>query len=165
MTKVYDSIDDILAEEEWEYGDILEVSNEDEQDEQDDCVGCIRFDSEYGCQCEDDCDACPECPNEIEAGLYMYVDNDEFISVEDMGIGDAIEVLRAGHKVARAGWNGKGMYLLMVNPEDYSVDCSVVCSSHVPLLPWIGMKTADGCFVPWLCSQTDLLAEDYQYVV
>jgi hypothetical protein len=32
------------------------------------------------------------------------------------------------------------------------------------LLPWIGMHTADNCFVPWLASQTDLLANDWNVV-
>lgn len=37
-------------------------------------------------------------------------------------------------------------------------------NSSLRLLPWIGMKTADKCFVPWLASQTDLLAEDWMEV-
>lgn len=31
-------------------------------------------------------------------------------------------------------------------------------------LPWIGMKTADNKFVPWLASQTDMLAEDWAVI-
>lgn len=81
-----------------------------------------------------------------------------------MNFGDAIEVLKAGDKVQRAGWNGKGMWLLLVPVERWS--CSVG-PSNVPgahRLPWIGMKTADGGFVPWLASQTDMLADDWQSV-
>lgn len=71
--------------------------------------------------------------------------------------GWALEKLRGGQKVQREGWNGKGMWLALVaNP-----------GLHVhgfPHAPYVGMKTADDKFVPWLCSQTDLLAEDWQIV-
>lgn len=79
-----------------------------------------------------------------------------------MPFGLAIEALKMGKRVARAGWNGKGMWLKLVpnSLADY------VAFQHEALnpLPWIGMKTADECFVPWLASQTDMLAEDWQIV-
>jgi hypothetical protein len=78
--------------------------------------------------------------------------------------GWAMTTLRQGICVARSGWNGKGMFLVYVPADAWA-------SSQVPAgkdpqgranrLPWIGMKTADGCFVPWLASQTDILAEDW----
>ena len=67
-----------------------------------------------------------------------------------MNFGDAIAALKSGYKVARAGWNGKNMWLKLVN-KGFLAD----------LLPFIGMKTADNKFVPWLASQTDLLACDW----
>lgn len=73
-------------------------------------------------------------------------------------IGWAVKEMYHGERVRRAGWNGKGMALWMVWPAHYTV-------AKVPgdtLLPWIGMRTADGRFVPWLCSQTDLLATDWE---
>lgn len=76
-----------------------------------------------------------------------------------MNFGEALERLKDGHTVQRIGWNGKGMWLMLIGPEDYSVRCV-----SRTLLPWIGMKTADGSFVPWLASQTDLLANDWQEV-
>lgn len=89
---------------------------------------------------------------------------DEQCSVsEDFSFGHAIACLKAGHRVARAGWNGKGMWLTMVAAENYSVNGSLI-SMHVDTWPWIGMKTADNKFVPWLASQTDVLAEDWQIV-
>jgi hypothetical protein len=78
--------------------------------------------------------------------------------------GMALSYLKTGNKVARAGWNGKDMWLLLV-PEDRwhtSVGPSHVANAH--RLPWIGMKTADGGFVPWLASQTDMLAADWERV-
>lgn len=80
-------------------------------------------------------------------------------------IGWAVKRMRAGHKVRRAGWNGKGMWLEYVaaNMWDHSLSDGISVSHvGVRLLPWIGMKTADNCFVPWLCSQTDLLATDWE---
>lgn len=80
--------------------------------------------------------------------------------------GQAVELLKKGVKVARAGWNGKGMWLSYVSGTNYDVGCGAVgydpnVDSKVELSPWIGMKTADGKYVPWLASQTDVLAEDW----
>ena len=91
-----------------------------------------------------------------------------------MNFGIALEKLKRGEKVCRAGWNGKGMWIALVglahqegmtasfawiltNPESTSV-------TEMDGLPWIGMKTADNKFVPWLASQTDILAEDWESV-
>jgi len=66
-----------------------------------------------------------------------------------MTIGEALDAMKVGARVARQGWNGRGMYLRLVRPKD-------------PLYgPFVEMWTAQGQFVPWLCSQTDLLAEDW----
>ncbi|MBE1554805.1 DUF2829 domain-containing protein [Sporosarcina limicola] len=75
-----------------------------------------------------------------------------------MNFGQAIEALKARQKVARKGWNGKGMWLALIpagNAEfkGYSMqNC-------------IGMKTADNNMQPgWLASQADILAEDWEVV-
>ncbi|MGL4108326.1 DUF2829 domain-containing protein [Clostridium sp. LP20] len=64
----------------------------------------------------------------------------------------ALEVLKKGAKVSRKGWNGKGMYLKLQEPS----------STSKMTLPYIYMKTADGNLVPWLASQTDMLADDWE---
>ena len=69
-----------------------------------------------------------------------------------MDIGGAIEALRDGDKVRRKGWNGKGMWLELQKPDDNSK----------MTLPYVYMSTAQGDLVPWLCSQTDLLATDWE---
>lgn len=81
-----------------------------------------------------------------------------------MTFGLAIEALKAGKRVARAGWNGKGMWLGLVEGYDYNPDAgrAIAYALGCQKLPWIGMKTADNCFVPWLASQTDMLAEDWE---
>lgn len=89
--------------------------------------------------------------------------------VDGMSFGLAIEALKAGKRVARAGWNGKGMWLVMVASDGWTVPNKNFVShpefdGEPHLMPWIGMKTADNGFVPWLASQTDMLADDWQIV-
>lgn len=71
-----------------------------------------------------------------------------------MNFGQAIEALKGGEKVARAGWNGKGMWLGLQVPDEHSKMG----------LPYIYMSTVTGQLVPWLASQTDVLAEDWAIV-
>lgn len=78
-----------------------------------------------------------------------------------MTFGLALEALKKGERISRAGWNGKGMWLSFVDGHEYKVEPFIACQQH---LPWIGMKTADDKFVPWLASQTDVLADDWQIV-
>jgi len=70
-------------------------------------------------------------------------------------IGEAIGMLWAGRKVARTGWNGKGMSLELQVPDAHSKMS----------LPYVFMNTVSGDRVPWLCSQTDLLATDWVEVI
>ena len=70
------------------------------------------------------------------------------------GIGQAVKEMRDGKRVARAGWNGKNMWLALQVPDAHSKMS----------LPYVYMKTADDKLVPWLCSQTDLLAIDWNTV-
>jgi len=69
-------------------------------------------------------------------------------------IGWAIKEMHNGEKVRRKGWNGKGMWLALQVPDEHSKMS----------LPYVYMKTADNKLVPWLCSQTDLLAIDWELV-
>ncbi|KLI04519.1 MULTISPECIES: DUF2829 domain-containing protein [Mycolicibacterium] len=71
-----------------------------------------------------------------------------------MDIGAALNELRAGNRVARAGWNGPGQFLELQTPDQYSK----------MTLPYIFITTVQGDRVPWLASQTDMLAEDWQVV-
>ena len=68
--------------------------------------------------------------------------------------GWALKQLRVGKRVARSGWNGKGMWLALQVPD----------AGSKMSLPYIYMKTADDKLVPWLASQTDVLAEDWDEV-
>lgn len=75
-----------------------------------------------------------------------------------MTFGDALSALKEGKRVSRDGWNGKGMWLFLVEGYQVGYDPNLLGRK---LLPWVGMKTADGAFVPWLASQTDVLSEDW----
>jgi len=82
-----------------------------------------------------------------------------------LDFGGALVMLRDGKKVARAGWNGKGMFLLLIDPyhnDQYRIE-ELPGIVGTPI-SFIAMKTADNKLVPWLASQTDILAEDWTFV-
>ena len=66
--------------------------------------------------------------------------------------GWALDQLRAGRRVCRSGWNGKGMWLELQVSDEHSK----------MTLPYIFMCTAQGHLVPWVASQTDVLATDWE---
>lgn len=71
-----------------------------------------------------------------------------------MDFGEALNALKAGQPVTRAGWNGPGQSLELQRPDEHSK----------MTLPYIYIHTAQGDLVPWLASQTDMLAEDWRAV-
>ena len=71
-----------------------------------------------------------------------------------MNFGSALEDLKDGMQVTREGWNGKGQFLELQRPDENSK----------MTLPYIFITTVSGDRVPWLASQTDLLAEDWELV-
>lgn len=88
-----------------------------------------------------------------------------------MHFGDAIEALKKGHKVARSGWKGKNMWLILVpgskgvRPVAGTPYSKAGITQEVNIEPHIDMFTAQGNMQPgWLASQADMLAEDWQVV-
>lgn len=86
-----------------------------------------------------------------------------------MDFGDAIRGLKQGARMARAGWNGRGMFLYFVPSGNYPARTDIAKKEWgedglVPYQPYIAMKTVQGTVVPWLASQTDMLAEDWEIV-
>lgn len=84
-----------------------------------------------------------------------------------MDFGDAIRALKAGKRVTRPGWNGYGMFVYLVPGSTFAVNRAPLLGiypegTQISYSPHIDMKTADGSCVPWLASQTDVLAEDWQ---
>ncbi len=83
--------------------------------------------------------------------------------------GHALAMLKSGNRVARAGWNGKGMFLFLVPGSTFKVNRPPLLGiypegTEVEYHAHIDMKTAQGYVVPWLASQADMLAEDWHVV-
>lgn len=98
-----------------------------------------------------------------------------------MNFGEALQALKEGKQVQRTGWNGKGMFVYLVegtvvdfeNLRGAAKDAAIKATeiekgeqgSSRRVCSHIDMKAADGTLViGWLASQTDLLAEDWQIV-
>lgn len=122
--------------------------------------------------------------------LYRAGKEDEYVSwcpkrqfdevsreVEGLSFGMAIEAMKQGCKVARRGWNGKGMWLcipLVEGPKEIpatgiwgkpNVEYAEQNGGTVKVMPYITMKAADGSIVMgWLASQTDMLSDDWMIV-
>ena len=128
----------------------------------------------------------PQDENPEDAGyLVKHSDNYESWSpkeifeeaykpCEHMNFGLAIEAMKKGHKVARKGWNGKGMFIFLTPGSQVAYSkCKPETQkalidhpkSLVEINPHIDMRAADGTLViGWLASQTDMLAEDWEIV-
>ena len=86
-----------------------------------------------------------------------------------MDFGQALHAVKGGARIAREGWNGKGMWLAYQKayPDGIPINRNTSEATGLPegmvcrFLPYLMMRTADGAFVPWLASQTDILAEDW----
>ena len=86
-----------------------------------------------------------------------------------MNFGQALEALKEGRRVARAGWNGKGMFLFLVPGSTFEVNRPPLLGiypegSRVRYHAHIDIKAADGQVLPWGPSQADMLAEDWTLV-
>jgi Protein of unknown function (DUF2829) len=97
-------------------------------------------------------------PNETFELAYQQSGNLTF--------GHAVEYLKAGKRVSRTGWNGKGMFLFLVEGSKFIVNRAPLLGIYpegtsIDYCPHIDMKTADNKVVPWLASQTDVLANDW----
>lgn len=81
----------------------------------------------------------------------------------------ALEELKNGKKLQRSGWNGKGMFVFLVKGSTFKVNRAPLLGiypegTEINYHAHVDMRTADGKIVPWLCSQTDMLADDWQIV-
>lgn len=80
-----------------------------------------------------------------------------------MDFGSAIQELKRGKRVARKGWNGKGIFLELQRPDENSkmtfpyiyIDTTALETDN---------ENAPKNRVPWIASQTDMLAEDWKIV-
>ena len=68
-----------------------------------------------------------------------------------MNFSQALELLKQGKRISRAGWNGAGQYLELQVPDENSK----------MKRPYIYISPVDDNLVPWVASQSDLLADDW----
>ena len=97
----------------------------------------------------------------FEKGYTKVSDNHDF--------GWASKQLKQGERVARKGWNGKGIFVFLVPGSTFKVNRPPLLGiyqegTEINYHAHIDMKTADGQIVPWLASQTDVLSEDWELV-
>lgn len=83
--------------------------------------------------------------------------------------GQALEFLKAGHKLAREGWNGKDMFVYLVEGSVFQVNRKPLLGIYpegttINYLPHIDMKMADGSIMTWNAAQIDMLGEDWGVV-
>lgn len=72
--------------------------------------------------------------------------------MQNLDFSEALNLLKDNQKVSRAGWNGKNMWIKLQRPTDLSKMSR----------EYIYMKTVNNELVPWVASQTDLLANDWE---
>ena len=82
------------------------------------------------------------------------------MELDTFSFGTALALLKKKFKVARKGWNGKGMFLFFVSGAEWDLDFDATLWGKTKS-PFIVMKTADCKIVPWVASQTDMLADDW----
>ena len=107
----------------------------------------------------------------LAEGLKQLCQANILPKTEHLSFGDAVAALKEGLRVEREGWNGKGMFLYYVPENKYPASrnehgtmIGMFKDDMVPYGAYIAMKTAQNNVVPWLASQTDVLAEDWQIV-
>ncbi|MFO1351922.1 MAG: DUF2829 domain-containing protein [Gammaproteobacteria bacterium] len=84
-----------------------------------------------------------------------------------MNFSEALIQLKAGHRIAREGWNGRDMFIFLVPGSHFTVSRPPLLGIYPEGTPidyhaHIDMKTAQGYIVPWLASQADLLTDDWR---
>ena len=90
-------------------------------------------------------------------------------STNTFSFSHALELLKNGSCVTRKGWNGKGMFVLLIKGRSVTESINACYGDNnnkvnVPVLDALYMYTATKELVPWLASQTDLLADDWQII-
>jgi hypothetical protein len=81
----------------------------------------------------------------------------------------ALAHIKNGRRVQRIGWNGKGMFIFLVPGSKFKVNRPPLLGiyeegTEINYHAHVDMRTADGKIVPWICSQTDMLATDWALV-
>ena len=91
---------------------------------------------------------------------------DAYQPLNAMSFGHALSAAKEGYKIARSGWNGKGMWVELQTPDTGSkMTLPYLYLNYPDATASIGNSLyPQGARVPWLASQTDILANDWQII-
>lgn len=84
-----------------------------------------------------------------------------------MDFGHALALMKQGHKLARAGWNGKGQFVYRVPANSYPAQTDAARATFgemVPYSAYYALKNAQNMVAPWQPSTGDLDANDWMIV-
>lgn len=108
-------------------------------------------------------------PDEYESWSPVKQFEDAYRRCDNMTFGLAIEAMKKGKKVARAGWNGKGMFVVYQKGYPDGIPCNLQTAKVWGMNegdlfkcnPYLQIKCADGSHTMWVPSINDMLAEDW----
>ena len=114
--------------------------------------------------------------NNEEGYKVVYPDNyvswspksvfeEAYRKTDGLTFGLAIEALKKGFKVARKGWNGKGMFVYYVPPASYKATTEIVKKQFGELVEYnayLAIKNVNGTVSTWVPSINDVLSEDWE---
>lgn len=111
-------------------------------------------------------------PDGYESFCPLDAFEEAYRPTDDMSFGLAIEAAKKGKKIARRGWNGKGMWVVYRTGYPEGIPCNKNTADAVGIpegtlfkvRPYLQMKCVDDSFQMWLASQSDILADDW-YIV
>lgn len=86
-----------------------------------------------------------------------------------MNFSAALENVKHQKKITRSGWNGKDMFVYLVDGSTFNVNRAPLLGlfpegTSINYRPHLDMRYADGSFGVWLASQSDILADDWEIV-
>ena len=104
-------------------------------------------------------------PKETFEAAYRDIEGD----TQALNFGDAVHLLKEGKKLARAGWNGKGMFVFLVVGSTFNVSRAPLLGifpegTQINYKPHIDIKNVDGSISTWVPSIGDVMAEDWLVV-
>ena len=119
---------------------------------------------------EDITDTVGRLVTSFRSSIRSLISAHQYREEQNLSFGEVLVAMRHGAKVARTGWNGKNMLLVMVPGFQITVEAGRPLASHFPggaalaYASHIDMVTADKEVVPWTASQTDIQARDWRLV-
>lgn len=87
----------------------------------------------------------------------------------NMEFQEALALIKKGHRLSRSGWNGKDMFVFLVEGSTFAVNRAPLNKfyeegTEITYRGHLDLKAVDGTIGPWVPSSSDLLADDW-YVV